>query len=145
MPNYGRLASEYKKRLGGYHYPGYKYLGPGTDLSRKRKPINALDRAARRHDYAYNRLSKRPGVNVYTQYSRADDRFLRDIRGYSGSAARVSRGIFRLKKLLAPKTPGYHRSHASGRPKRPGRNRSARFRKRQGKPKPFGRGRRTMK
>ncbi len=36
------------------HVPGYNFLGPGTDLSKKRKPINDLDAAAERHDHAYN-------------------------------------------------------------------------------------------
>ncbi|KAG1679876.1 hypothetical protein GQR58_012810 [Nymphon striatum] len=36
------------------HVPGYKYLGPGTDIHKKDKPINDLDNFARAHDHDYD-------------------------------------------------------------------------------------------
>ncbi|KAE9521596.1 hypothetical protein AGLY_018007, partial [Aphis glycines] len=35
------------------HWPGYNYLGPFTDLEKKKKPVNELDKAAMEHDYYY--------------------------------------------------------------------------------------------
>lgn len=35
------------------HWPGYNYLGPFTDLEKKKKPVNELDKAAMEHDYFY--------------------------------------------------------------------------------------------
>jgi hypothetical protein len=35
------------------HIPGYSYCGPGSILTKNRKPINKLDEACRKHDYFY--------------------------------------------------------------------------------------------
>lgn len=113
------IRKRWKKRYGGYHYPGYNYLGPGTDLSKNRKPINSLDRAAYVHDWDYNKLSKRYGSKIYTHYSRADDRFLKSIRNERGPAAGIARTLFTGKKWLAPRMPGYKNTRLDGRPKGP--------------------------
>lgn len=37
------------------HLPGHKYVGPGSDLSKKDKPVDDDDRTAYEHDLAYAR------------------------------------------------------------------------------------------
>ena len=52
---------------GEYHFTGYQYLGPGTQLTKRQElgiePINDLDRIAMFHDQGYeNSSSNRMGV-----------------------------------------------------------------------------------
>ena len=37
------------------HLPGHNYVGPGTDLKKEKKPVDADDRIARQHDIAYSK------------------------------------------------------------------------------------------
>lgn len=85
------------------HYPGYNYLGPGTRDFTKR-PINALDAAARRHDLAYGRYIDAgiPAWKVYAQYNEADGIFLREIASLDfGAPSDVARNIFTQKRNWA--------------------------------------------
>lgn len=57
---------------GGYHLPGYKYLGPGNDMNRG-SPINHVDEHAQQHDKAYETAMNKE--DVY----KADRTFLKDL------------------------------------------------------------------
>lgn len=85
------------------HYPGYNYLGPGTDLSRKSKPINSLDKAAKKHDNQYQSYlkSRASKWDIYTRNSKADDDFIRSAANTPFSIEReLATGIFRGKRAL---------------------------------------------
>lgn len=58
----GLVNSIINKMLVELHVPGYKYLGPGTNLDlrllKRSKPKNKLDEAAMQHDIAYSKSEK---------------------------------------------------------------------------------------
>lgn len=84
-----------------FHYPGYNYLGPGTNLQKKKKPINKLDLAAKRHDEEYAVYQKKnvPNFDIYTRGSAADNRFLNKIDKLPWSMERdIASVAFRLKR-----------------------------------------------
>lgn len=79
--------------------PGYRYVGPGNKLNNG-EPINDTDRAARKHDFAYQRLLSL-GKKAYTQWSQADKEFLEEIGPNTDYGAYISRGVFNVKRYLA--------------------------------------------
>lgn len=83
-----------------WHWPGYNYLGPGTNRF-DRPAKNRLDAAARRHDKRY----KRYGKKAYFYYNKADEEFIKSTEKIPGIASAVSRGVFQLKKSIAPSLP----------------------------------------
>lgn len=112
-----RYAKAYRKSQGGFHPPGYRYLGPGT-IDTNRKPKNRLDRQAQIHDRAYEKLGARYGKKRYTHYSNADRMFLKNIRNERGLYAGTARALFKLKRKYAPrfkfhKKYGAHRRYTS--------------------------------
>lgn len=85
------------------HYPGYNYLGPGTDLSKNNKPVNKLDRAAKAHDKKYNSYLKQRASkwDIYTRNSKADNDFIVGAANTPFSIEReLATGIFRGKRAL---------------------------------------------
>lgn len=50
------------------HWPGYHFLGPGTDLKKRLargdKPVNQLDRTALFHDLSYSRHKDSPTCHI---------------------------------------------------------------------------------
>ena len=60
---------------GEHHFPGYQYLGPGTNLQTRMElgiePINDLDRIAMMHDIGYSSESAQSGMGVQRAISRA--------------------------------------------------------------------------
>ena len=75
------------------HYPGYKYLGPGTPLEQHLKdgvePINDLDKAARAHDIAY--------ANPEKSTQDADREFLEDTKHIDSVAGTIARAAITIK------------------------------------------------
>lgn len=82
------------------HYPGYNYLGPGTDPKRRKLPVNDLDAAAQRHDIGYAEI----GPSSYYTYNQYDENFLNAISGDQSLPGRISKLAFKTKKVLAPRS-----------------------------------------
>lgn len=78
--------------------PGYRFLGPGTDVSDAgAMPVNRLDRVAQTHDYGYGVLQKK-GVNPYFNWNSADDRMLAELENQEDSSF-MERAVARGLKL----------------------------------------------
>jgi len=82
------------------HYPGYQYLGPGTKLTGKKRPINKLDAAAKAHDYKYLEYENR-GYSPKIRWSKADTDFIQKVKRLKsiGPEADISQFLFNLKRI----------------------------------------------
>lgn len=83
-----------------FHYPGYNYLGPGTDLRVYRRPINKLDASARKHDLHYDRYDKAGIHDYYWKSSKADNNFIKATDDDYSIPGRISNYAFRAKRFL---------------------------------------------
>lgn len=79
------------------HFPGYNYCGPGTDLSKNKRPVSEADEKCRIHDLQYNEIAKRR-KDYYYRYSYADEELLKNLENNKETAARIASWLFRLKK-----------------------------------------------
>lgn len=84
-----------------FHYPGYNFLGPGTDLSKKRTPINSLDAKARKHDYAYQRYKDKGYTSYYWRPSKADEDFIKETQNEKSFPGLIAHNLFKIKRSLA--------------------------------------------
>ncbi len=83
------------------HIPGYNYCGPGTwDFTKK--PINALDRACRRHDISYRKTyyQNNKKVSPYFHYTKSDARLQRSARKINSIPAKLVNTVFAIKKKI---------------------------------------------
>lgn len=69
-----------------WHPPGYKYLGPLTggdnfaEYVKNNPPKNSLDRAAMKHDIAYNTaILTKSKAEIYIFFQRADQAFIDEV------------------------------------------------------------------
>jgi hypothetical protein len=86
--------SQITKLLNGdFTAPGYNNLGPGNKL---RKPTNYNDAVAYKHDVEYNKMLS-GGKRAYTQYSNADEEFLKNLKP-NDIPTYAAKGIFTAKK-----------------------------------------------
>lgn len=83
-----------------FHYPGYQYLGPGTDLKKAKKPINKLDRAAKKHDYHYNKYDKAGRKDYYWRFSKADEDFIKATNNINSVEGKFANYAFKGKRFL---------------------------------------------
>ena len=78
------------------HYPGYKYLGPGTPLEQNLKdgvePINDLDAAAKAHDIAY--------ADPHKSTQEADREFLENTKHIDTVAGTIARAAISAKHYI---------------------------------------------
>jgi len=96
-----------KKRRRGPIIGHGNYYGPGNSLPNGR-PVDGIDRDARRHDYAYQNYIDR-GEHPYTHYNRADDQLMsslkkRKVHSLSEQGWRaVGIAAFGVKRVLFPR------------------------------------------
>jgi hypothetical protein len=71
-----------------FHFPGYRYAGPGTDIlgniSNEVRPINKTDDAARNHDLQYELIGKSKDISRDEKKKlvrQADEVFMDQLRG----------------------------------------------------------------
>lgn len=83
------------------HYPGYNYLGPGSDTNSGKKPTNSLDRAAYKHDISYGNIIKKSKRNPYFNSNYADDIFIKDTDKDKSLPGYLSNSFFRGKRTLS--------------------------------------------
>nr|BAJ12123.1 structural protein [Canine minute virus] len=88
------------RKPGGWVVPGYKYLGPFNPLDNG-TPINKVDKAAQKHDFAYQSYINK-GENPYLNFNKADSDFIEDLKNDSSFAGWLGKSAFRLKRILAP-------------------------------------------
>lgn len=88
----------------GWLLPGYKYLGPFNPLDNG-EPINKADKAAQKHDHAYDKYIK-SGINPYWKFNKADQTFLDDLKGDYSIGGLVGKAAFNIKKAIAPSLGG---------------------------------------
>lgn len=88
------------RKPGGWVVPGYRYLGPFNPLNNG-TPINAADRAAQKHDYAYNDYINK-GKNPYLYYNKADSDFLQDLESDRSFGGWIGKTVFGIKRAIAP-------------------------------------------
>lgn len=88
------------RKPGGWLFPGYKYLGPFNPIDNG-EPVNAADAAAKQHDLDYDKYIKK-GINPYWKFNKADSDFLNRLSGDRSLGGNVAKGVFKLKRLLAP-------------------------------------------
>lgn len=84
----------------GFVLPGSKYIGPGNEMN-KGKPVDEADANAYQHDVDYDNYIK-AGVkprDVYTGYSDADERLLKNTKANTANGLAVVLGMG-AKKLL---------------------------------------------
>ena len=84
----------------GLTLPGSKYIGPGNPMNRG-KPVDKADANAYQHDVDYDNYIKR-GVkkrHVYTGYSDADERLLKNTKADTPNGLAVNLGIGAKKAL----------------------------------------------
>lgn len=84
------------------HLPGYRYVGPGTDVEAmdvEGGPVDEFDEAAREHDLS----EEYKDVQAYVRWNDADERFLRRITPMKGVGPSVARGFMRTKRWIAPR------------------------------------------
>lgn len=55
-----------KRKIGGWHLPGYEYCGPFTNLEKRAKPSNKVDECCKQHDEDYS------NANVSTEKADKD-------------------------------------------------------------------------
>lgn len=89
------MPKKRKERDWDWTLPGYNYLGPGNKLN-KGEPTNYNDAVARAHDHAYDSYLKKR-QNPYTQWSDADESFLKQIK-YNDYGGVLGGGFFHAKK-----------------------------------------------
>lgn len=84
----------------GFVLPGSKYIGPGNKMN-KGKPIDQADANAYQHDLDYDAYLKKghKARHVYTGYSDADERLLKNTKANTASGLAVNLGMG-LKKVL---------------------------------------------
>lgn len=87
-----------------FHYPGYQFLGPGTDLNKPKRPINKLDEAAKKHDYGYKRYEDAGISNqdIYSRDSLEDTKFIKRIRALPNRSIEnyLADALFTAKKYI---------------------------------------------
>nr|UMO75511.1 MAG: structural protein 3 [Hedgehog bocavirus]UMO75514.1 MAG: structural protein 3 [Hedgehog bocavirus] len=88
------------RRPGGWVVPGFKYLGPFNPLNNG-EPVNAVDRAAQKHDFAYDSYLKE-NKNPYYYFNKADSDFLEDLESDRSFGGWIGKTVFGLKKAIAP-------------------------------------------
>lgn len=81
--------------------PGYRYLGPFNPIDNG-EPVNKADRAAKKHDLAYDQYLK-SGKNPYLYYNKADSDFVKELEGDYSAGGIVGRLAFGIKRAIAPK------------------------------------------
>lgn len=84
----------------GFVLPGSKYIGPGNSMD-KGKPVDQADANAYQHDVDYDNYLK-AGVkakHVYTGYSDADERLLKNTKANTANGLAVVLGMG-AKKIL---------------------------------------------
>lgn len=91
------------RKPGGWVVPGFKYLGPFNPLNNG-EPVNAVDEAARAHDYAYQDIIN-SGQNPYFSFNKADFDFIETLAHDSSFGGWLGRSAFQLKKIIAPHLP----------------------------------------
>lgn len=104
----GRLANPARQakfvadavRGEGFVLPGSKYIGPGNRMD-KGKPVNQADANAYQHDIDYDNYLKKghKAKDVYTGYSDADERLLKNTKADTPEGLAVVLGMG-AKKLL---------------------------------------------
>ena len=104
----GRLANPVRQakfvadaaRGEGFVLPGSKYIGPGNRMN-KGKPVNQADANAYQHDIDYDNYLKQghKAKDVYTGYSDADERLLKNTKANTPEGLAVVLGMG-AKKLL---------------------------------------------
>ena len=84
----------------GFVLPGSKYIGPGNEMN-KGKPTDQADANAYQHDIDYDNYLKKghKAKDVYTGYSDADERLLKNTKANSANGLAVVLGMG-AKKLL---------------------------------------------
>ena len=82
----------------GLVLPGSKYIGPGNEMN-KGKPVDQADANAYQHDIDYDNYLKKghKSKDVYTGYSDADERLLRNTPADTPNGLAVNAGML-LKK-----------------------------------------------
>ncbi|AOX47684.1 VP1 [Miniopterus schreibersii bat bocavirus] len=88
------------RRPGGWVVPGYKYLGPFNPLDNG-EPVNKADRAAQKHDQAYNQYLSE-GKNPYLYFNKADQDFLEDLESDRSFGGWIGKTVFGAKRAIAP-------------------------------------------
>lgn len=88
----------------GWTVPGYNYLGPFNPL-KNGKPVNKADRAAQRHDRAYDRYIN-SGKNPYLYFNKADQDFINELENDSSFGGILGKAAFKVKKAIAPTLGG---------------------------------------
>lgn len=88
------------RRPGGWVLPGYKYLGPFNPLQNG-EPVNQADKAAQKHDQAYNQYLKE-GKNPYLYFNKADQTFIQDLESDKSFGGWLGRTVFGAKRAIAP-------------------------------------------
>lgn len=92
-----------KRRIfaSGLTLPGYNYLGP-FNADDNGEPTNASDRAAKKHDAVYKRLSSKYGsTKPYTHYNKGDEEFIKEASSQD-FGGRWGKRFFQFKKKFAP-------------------------------------------
>lgn len=84
----------------GFVLPGSKYIGPGNEMN-KGKPVDQADANAYQHDVDYDNYLKKghKAKDVYTGYSDADERLLKNTKANTPNGLAVVLGMG-AKKLL---------------------------------------------
>ena len=84
-----------------WHWPGYQYLGAGTQLQKRLKRgdtgINRLDKLAKQHDIEYSRAK-----SLMDKW-KADDKMIKAIKRLAGNTTvteRIVKRILQAKKTL---------------------------------------------
>lgn len=88
------------RKPGGWVLPGHRYLGPFNPIDNG-EPVNAADAAARRHDLKYDQYLKE-GKNPYLYFNKADSDFLEDLESDRSFGGWIGKGVFGLKRAIAP-------------------------------------------
>lgn len=78
----------------GFVLPGSKYIGPGNRMD-KGKPVNEADANAYQHDIDYDNYLKKghKAFDVYTGYSDADERLLKNTKATTPEGLAVVAGM----------------------------------------------------
>lgn len=82
-----------------FHYPGYNYCGPGTNIDIDRVPVDEIDAACKIHDHDYNKIARKRR-DYYWRYSEADKNFLKRISGSKRNVAHWASWLFLLKRAF---------------------------------------------
>ena len=84
----------------GFVLPGSKYIGPGNEMN-KGKPVDKADANAYQHDVDYDNYLKKghKPLHVYTGWSDADKRLLKNTKANTPSGLAVNLGMLAKKAL----------------------------------------------